>query len=333
MEKRITIKDLARMANVTAATVSMVLNGKTNISEATRRKVLALAQEHHYVPNIAARGLVKSRTHAIGIIMPDLVEPFNAAILRAISNSVMPSGYRLVLYDVFAAPNWEDTLYHRISYEGRVDGIIHKALEMAECDIKRLESLHVPMVVFENELSWVDCVAVDNEEGAYNATQYLINQGHKRIGLLGCEMAGQVINARVEGAKRALQESGLLFEAQHFYKTRAFSAQEGVEAADYFHSLPLKPTAIFVIAGDYVAYGFMSQIRKLRYKIPEDIALVGFDGLELFSFLYPQLTTVRQPLDKMADAAIELLLRRIETRDRPHEIRKFKTELIIRESA
>jgi LacI family transcriptional regulator len=333
MKHKVTIKDLARMANVTAATVSMVLNGKTNISAATRKKILALAEEHRYVPNLAARSLVKARTHSIGIIMPDLVEPFNATALRAISNSVIPTGYRLVLYDTLATTNWEEELYHRISSEGRVDGIIHKALEMSECDLKRLEALHVPMVVFENELSWVDCVAVDNEEGAYGATQYLINQGHRKIGLIGCKMARPVILPRLAGAKKALHESGLQFDAQHYYEASVFSAHEGTLAADYFHSLSDKPTAIFVIAGDYMACGFLARIRKLAYKIPEDFALVGYDGLELSSFLHPQLTTVRQPLEKMAEAAIAMLLQRIEHRDKPCEIRKFKTELIVRESA
>ncbi|MEK7727461.1 MAG: LacI family DNA-binding transcriptional regulator [candidate division KSB1 bacterium] len=333
MKPKVTIKDLARMANVTAATVSMVLNGKTNISAATRQKILALAEEHHYVANVAARGLVKARTHSIGIIMPELVEPFNATALRAISNSVIPTGYRLVLYDMFAMVNWEEEIYHRISSEGRVDGIIHKALEMAESDLKRLESLHVPMVVFENELSWVDCVAVDNEEGAYSATQYLLNQGHRKIGLVGCKMASQVINPRVRGAQKALQEAGLKLDEAHHYQATNFSAHEGTLAADYFHSLSNKPTAIFVIAGDYMACGLLARLRKLAYKIPEDFALVGYDGLELSSFLHPQLTTVRQPLEQMAEAAIAMLMQRIEQRDKPHEIRKFKTELLLRESA
>lgn len=332
MNKKVTIKDLARMANVTAATVSMVLNGKRNISTATRKKILALAEQHQYVPNLAARGLVKSRTHSIGIIMPDLAEPFNAATLRAISSSASPVGYRLVLYDVFASARSEHALYHRISQEGRVDGIIHKALEMSESDLKRLEALQVPMVVFENELSWVDCVAVDNEEGAYRATQHLVSRGHKQIGVVGCAMAASIISARVHGVKKALHDAGLEFNPQYNYTTKTFSAYEGTKAAEYFHGLPHKPTAIFVIAGDYAACGFLARIRKLHYHVPSDFALVGFDGLELSSFLYPQLTTVLQPLAEMADAAIDLLIQRIEKRDRPFQICKFKTELIVRES-
>jgi len=333
MQKKVTIKDLARMAKVTPATVSMVLNGKANISDSTRRRVLKLAEKHHYVPNVSARGLVKSRMNAIGIIMPDLVEPFNAATLRAISNSVIPIGYQLVLYDVFATSNWEDALYHRISQEGRVDGIIHKALEMPETGIKRFEALQVPMVVMENELSWVDCVAVDNEEGAFSAAQYLINQGHRKIGVVGCERAGKIIETRLRGVKTALAESGLELEPQHYFMTKSFSAQEGMIAADYFHSLTNKPTAIFVIAGDYVACGFLARIRKLAYDVPDDFALIGFDGLELTSYLHPQLTTVRQPIEKMAEAAITLLLQRLENKNKPYEIRRFKAELMIRESA
>jgi DNA-binding LacI/PurR family transcriptional regulator len=265
--------------------------------------------------------------------MPDLVEPFNAATLRAISNSLIPTGYQLVLYDVFATANWEDALYHRISREGRVDGIIHKALEMSEPDIKRFEALNVPMVVFENELSWVDCVAVDNEEGAFCATRYLINQGHQKIGVVGCELAGKVIAARLQGAQKALQLAGLKFEPQDYFETRSFSAQEGLAAADYYHHLPNKPTAIFIIAGDYVACGFLSRLRQLTYTVPDDFALIGFDGLELASYLYPQLTTVRQPIEKMAEAATKLLLARLENPAKACEIQCFKTELIIRESA
>jgi LacI family transcriptional regulator len=332
MHKKVTIKDLARLARVTPATVSMVLNGKANISEATRQRVLKLAEKYDYVPNVSARGLVKSRTNSIGIIMPDLVEPFNAVTLRAISNGVIPIGYHLVLYDVFAKSNREEALYHRISREGRVDGIIHKALEMSEADIKRFESLHVPMVVLENELSWVDCVAVDNEEGAFNAAEFLIRQGHRKIGVVGCNLACKIIEARLQGVKRALKESGLKFETLHYFQTKSFSPQEGMVAAEYFHSLSLKPTAIFVIAGDYVACGLLCRIRKLAYEIPGDFALIGFDGLELASYLHPQLTTVKQPVEKMAEAAIDLLLQRIGNQGKAREIRRFKTELIIRES-
>ena len=333
MHKKVTIKDLARMAKVTPATVSMVLNGKRNISETTRQRVLELAEKHHYVPNLAARGLVKSQTNAIGIIMPDLVEPFNAATLRAISNSIVPRGYQLVLYDVFATSHWDDALFHRISWEGRVDGIIHKALEMAESDLKRFEALRVPMVILENELSWVDCVAVDNEEAAFSATQYLINQGHKKIGVVGCERAGKIIAARLQGVKKALTESGLKFEPQHYFMTQSFSAQEGITAADFFHSLTNKPTAVFSIAGDYVACGCLARLHKLAYEVPEDFALIGFDGLEVASYLHPPLTTVRQPIEKMAEAALDLLLQRLAHHEKDHVIRRFKAELIIRESA
>ncbi len=172
-----------------------------------------------------------------------------------------------------------------------------------------------------------------NEEGAFSTTQYLINQGHKKIGVVGCELAGKVIAARLEGAKKALEEAGLKLEPQHYFVTKSFSAQEGMLAADYFHRLPNKPTAIFIIAGDYVACGFLARLRQLAYTVPDDFALIGFDGLELASFLYPQLTTVRQPVEKMAEAATKLLLERLENPTKACEIRCFKTELIIRDSA
>src|SRR5574341_633028 len=112
-----------------------------------------------------------------------------------------------------------------------------------------------------------------NEKGAFSTTQYLINQGHKKSRAVGCALAGKVIAARLEGAKKALEEAGLKLEPQHYFVTKSFSAQEGMLAADYFHRLPNKPTAIFIIASDYVACGFLARLRQLAYTVPDDFAL------------------------------------------------------------
>ncbi len=331
--KKVTIKDIAKMANVSAATVSMVLNDKNNISQATREKVKKIADEYNYIPNLSARGLVSSRTHVIGIIMADLVEPMNAATLRAISKEISNTDYKLLLYDAFHCTNWRDNFYHQISREGRVDGVIQKALDMSDKDRDLVKALKVPLVVFENDLSWVDCVGFYNNEGTYTAAKYLVNQGHKKIGLISCRLSPEVIETRVNVVKAALVDFGLEFNPKFVYQTEHFSAKEGILAADYFHSLSDKPTAIFAVAGDYICCGFLSQIKRLGYRVPDDFALMGFDDLEISSYLDPQLTTVRQPLKKMANAAIDLLVARIQDKERPFETRQFKSELIIRESA
>lgn len=331
--KRVTIKDIARMANVSAATVSMVLNGKTNISAATRERVMALAKQHNYVPNVSARGLVSARTGSIGIIIPDLVEPFNAATLRAISAGIWSADYKVVLYDTHDYTALSAAMYNQISHESRVDGIIHKALDLSDKDRSLVQGLRVPLVVFENELRWVDCVSVNNRDGAYSATKYLLNKGHKQIGVISCRLAQRVVRARMRGVRAALADAGLKLDPAAVYSTNAFTAREGLKAADYFHHLARKPSAIFSIAGDYVACGFLARSKKLGYRIPDDFAVVGFDDLEISEYLDPQLTTVRQPLEKMAAAARDLLIARILERGKPFEQRVFDTEFVIRESA
>ncbi len=320
------------MANVSTATVSMVLNGKKNISRATRDRVEKIAREQNYIPNAAARGLVGSSMNMLGIVMPDIAEPFNAAVLRAISKHIREkTSYKLVLYDMFTAQDWQNGFYDRFSTEG-VDGVIHKAVEMSDEELALVKKITAPMVILENELDWADCVTVRNYDGAYQATRYLANKGHKNIALISCERASKVIQARIKAFKRALEDSGLAFDEKYVFNTPIFNAKYGMEAADYFHGLSTKPTAVFSIAGDYVACGFMARIKKLAYKVPDDFAIIGYDNLEVCEYLDPQLTTVAQPLDEMAEAAIDLLLGRIKDRDRPFETREFRAELIIRDS-
>lgn len=332
--KKVTIKDLAKMADVSAATVSMVLNNKANISEATRRKIKELAAEHNYVPNVAARGLVSSKTNVIGVVIPNVEEPMNAATLRAITDEMSQTDYSLMLYDPVHAFLNETSFYNQISREGRIDGIIQRAVEMTESDRQFIEKLRIPVVVIENEFDWVDCIHINNIEGCYNATTYLVKQGHKKIGVISCEgPAKNVITDRLEGVKAALSDAGLSLDERHVYNTSMFKINQGLGAADYFHSLRDKPTAIFSIAGDWIAYGFMSRIKKLGYQIPGDFALIGFDDLEISSYSDPSLTTLRQPLQKMAKGAIDLLIARLQDPDKPFEIKRFDAEFILRESA
>lgn len=330
--KKVTIKDLARMANVSAATVSMVLNGKNSISQPTRDKILALAREYNYVPNVSARSLVSSRTDTIGILIPDLAEPFNAYTLRAISRKVSATPYKLILYDAHENPDSKHNVFRLINHEGRVDGLVHKAIDISPEDRQLMEALRIPVVIFENDLDWVDCVSVDNFKGTYEATRFLIARGYEEIGVISCKCAPGLTRLREDGVRQALLDAGLSFSPNFVYRTEAFKASEGEKAAEYFHALPKKPSAIFSIAGDYMACGFLAQIKRLGYRIPEDFALIGFDDLEYTTFVEPRLTTVRQPLSRMAGAAIDLLIARIQNRNRPFESVKFDTELVIRES-
>jgi LacI family transcriptional regulator len=331
--KRITIKDIAKMANVTPATVSMVLNNKAKISAETRQKILDLVREYNYVPNLSARGLVHSKTNTIGVLISGLSEPINAATIKAVTRKISNTGYDIILYGAYKGEDWRSHLYHQLNSEGRLDGILHKAIDMTDDDREIVSRLNIPLVVFENDLDWIDCVSIDNNNSVKVATRYLLRKGHKKIGAISCSINKNLIDSRVLGVANTMQEHGLQMSPQHIYTGSTYSPQDGVKAADYFHSLADKPTAVFVVCGDYVAAGFLSRIKMLGYKVPDDFAIIGFDDLWFASLLEPQLTTIRQPLDDMVDAAIDMLIARIQNNDKPVEKRKFELEFILRQSA
>ncbi|RQV95385.1 LacI family transcriptional regulator [bacterium] len=334
MEK-VTINDIAKVANVTAATVSMALNNHPRISDATKRKIRALAKELHYVPNASARSLASAKTHTIGLIISDMAEPINASTVRAILKKIQQTHYKFVLYESYENPDWDwsKDLYHQVSREKRVDGIIHKAFNLREQDSAIVDSLVVPMVVIENALSWVDCVDIENKEASRLTVNYLLKKGHRKIGVVVCNSPSKVLKIRLKSVTDTLKDAGLSLDPQHIFQELLFSPENGARAADYFHDLIDKPTAIFVIAGDYVAAGLMSRLIELGYQIPGDFAVVGFDDLWFASYLNPKLTSIRQPLEDMAEAAVDMLIARIKNPEKPVEMKKFKLNLIIRQSA
>jgi len=334
MEK-VTINDIAKIANVTAATVSMALNDNPRISQATKDKIKEIAKSLRYVPNASARSLASAKTNTIGLIISNMGEPINAATVRAILRKIQETDYKFVLYESYDNPDWDwhKDLYHQLSREKRVDGIIHKAFNLSERDHDVVKSLRLPMVVFENDLSWIDCVDIDNYDATKMAVKYLINKGHKNIGVVVCNSPSNVLKIRLKSVSDSLEEAGLELKPEHEFHEELFTPENGAKAADHFHRLSEKPTAVFVIAGDYVASGFMSRLNELGYSIPEDMVLIGFDDLWFASYMNPKLTTVRQPLDAMASAAVELLISRIQNPEKKVELKKFKLELVIRQSA
>jgi len=333
MEK-VTINDIARVAGVTAATVSMALNDHPRISQATKKKIRAIARELRYVPNASARSLASAKTQTIGLIISDMAEPINAATVKAILEKIRQTHYKFVLYESYENPNWDwsKDLYHQISRERRVDGIIHKAFNLGEEDAASAKGFPVPLVVFENALSWVDCVDIENREAARMATRYLLKKGHTRIGVVVCDSPSDVLRMRLESVSETLEAAGLGLDPKHVFQAAHFTPENGARGGDYFHQLPDKPTAVFVIAGDYVASGLMSRLIELGYRIPEEIAVIGFDDLWFASYLNPRLTSIRQPLDDMAGAAVDLLIERIRNPEKPFEKKTFGLELMIRES-
>ena len=323
-----TISDVADRAGVSPSTVSRVLNGRPGISEGTRLKVLQAAKELGYYPAMAGRGLALGRTENLGFITHhrQTLGPgsFYGEILAGVDKEARAHGFHVL----FSTDITEKL--PAMAKEQRVDGLI-----LAGCDIPgdlivALKAHEVPLVLVDNHLDKVDSVFTDNVGGAREAVTHLIRLGHKRIGFV-CEWFGDLSFAeRFEGYKLALQEHGLPFSED--LTAEGLPRQEG---SGYIAMTKLlernTPSAVFA-ANDTTAAEAIRAIKERGLRVPEDIAVVGFDDGSLASHTEPPLTTMRVFREQMGVMAGRRLLELIRDPDQPPIHTKLATQLIIRGS-
>lgn len=330
---KITIKDIARMAEVSTATVSKVVNNKDkNISDATRQKVLRIIKEHNYVPNRVASSMITKKTHSIGLVIPDITNPFFPEIARGVEDVANKFGYHVILC------NSDNDISKEISYiemlqEKMVDGIILTASSRRVADSLDLRKLSVPLITVDRDIEEVKVkgkVIVDNVSGAYEAVCYMFNKGYKRVlHLAGPLTSGPSID-RYEGYKKAHRdmEKELLDE---LFIEGFYTSEWGYEGIIQILKKGIKFDSIFC-GNDLIAMGAMKALREHDYKIPKDVGIVGFDDIYMATMIEPQLTTVHQPNYKMGSKAAQLLIDFIEGRTVVNKVEVLKTKLIIRES-
>ncbi len=326
-----TIHDVAKKAGVSPSTVSRVLNDKPGISEATRARVLQAARELGYIPDMSARGLAARRTMNLGF----LVHPrhtlgphsFYGEVLAGVDQEARKHGYHLV----FAAEG--DRPVPNMVQQNRVDGLI-----LAGCDIPRetivnLRLQGVPLVLVDNHLERVNSIIIDNEGGAYEATAHLIRLGHRRIAFL-CEWLGDLsFRERFEGYRRALADHGIPFDERLVAEGLPRQPRTGYVAAQRLLDQvgDALPTAV-VAANDLVAAETLRLLRERGLRVPEDVAVVGFDDGEVARHTVPPLTTVRVYRRELGALAVRRLLDLLEDPEQPPTHVRVFTKLIVRES-
>lgn len=336
----ITIKEVAERAEVSITTVSHVINKTRFVSDELSQRVFTAMRELDYQPNILARSLRSGRTKTIGLVIPDISNLFFAEISRKIEDKGFEFGYNVILCNTD-----EDILkeqrYINVLISKQVDGIIFFSTGGSSGITRNLIESNLPLVVADRETLDIDAdvVLIDNEKGGYDATKYLISLNHKRIACISGPSPITPSAQRVEGYKRALQEANIPFD-KSLLRTSNFKFEGGEEEMLKLMNLPVPPTAVFV-CNDMMALGAILAIRKVGKKVPDEISIVGFDNTPLSNFICPPLTTVSQPIKKMADLIVELLIEKIrikENRKREKELIPeygkyiLDTELIIRES-
>ncbi|MCX7795495.1 MAG: LacI family transcriptional regulator [bacterium] len=330
-----TIYDVAKKAGVSAMTVSRVINGKKDVKPETRDKVLKAIEELGYVPNSLARSFVLQKTKTIGLVITDITNPFFTTLARGVEDTAMKNQFSVIFCNTDEDPE-KEVLYLELLARKRVDGVILASASGKRTPLKSILLRNIPIVLIDREvdgLEDLDIVKGDSVYGAYLLTKHLVDLGHRRIGIIVGSKHISTAEDRVEGYKKALIEIGIDIDDK-LIKFARYSKEDGYIATKDLLNLENPPTAIFG-GNNFIAVGAMMAIRDCGLRVPEDIALVSFDDIESLSQVYPFFTVVTQPAYSMGVIAAELLIRRIEDKDRVRERRKviLQPDLIIRESA
>jgi LacI family transcriptional regulator len=301
-----TIKDIAREAGVAPSVVSRALNNKYGVKEATKKLIQTIAREMDYYPNTAARSLVTRKTGTIGIMMADISEPYYSQIIKGMEYASSRTGYTLLFSNSYESVERNRVLQKMIFAE-RVDGLVIVGSNIQEKNfVLTLLEQEIPFVLIERNFSdpRVNCIWVDNTQGAYLATKYLIEKGHRKIAHIAGNLYFQVALDRIEGYKKALREAGIGF-SEELVTSGNFVSRDAYEAMK--EQLRHNCTAVFA-ASDTMAYGALKAIAEAGLSVPKDIAVIGFDDLEFSALTNPPLTTIRQPRYEMGKQSLEILI-------------------------
>lgn len=328
---KITIMDVAQESGVSYSTVSRVLNGFEHVKESTRQRVLEAAEQLGYVANLQARSLAGGRSQIIGLLVPTLDNGYISEIIRGIDEELARSGYDLMLYTTHRH-HGKESRYVKAIANGLTDGLILLVPMIPDAYLNELRQQNFPYVLIDQSETTGSSPIVDatNWQGAYDATKYLIELGHRDIGFITGLKALNSSGDRLEGYKAALNDFDIPFRLE-LIAEGDFFRESGQEATQVLLDRPIKPTAIFA-SNDLMAFGVMEAVRERGLSIPEDISVIGFDDIAHTLVTHPKLTTVHQPLDQMGRIAVQLLLEHIAEPERPSRRVTLATRLVIRDS-
>ena len=334
----VNIRDIAKAANVSVSTVSKALNGYLDINKETRRRVMKIVVDMDYLPNIMASSLITKRTNTIGIFFGDKINsgfdhPFFNDLINSIKDVAGEEGYDIL---IFANRKKETNSYKTICYERGVDGVILILTGKKRTDKKIYElsesipTVHIDSFIYKKNS--VNFVESDNEVAAIEATEHLIKLGHKKILKLAGDKVANATYERIRGYKKILKKYNLPVEEQ-LIQYGEFSKEKAKEVTREFFRKKRDVTAIFA-SSDMMAFGAIDALKELGYRVPEDIAVVGFDDIEMAKLYKPALTTIHQQGYKMGEEAAKMLISIIrdeKNHGAPRNIR-IPARLIVRES-
>lgn len=333
---KVNIRVIAKKADVSIATVSRVLRNYPGVREKTRKKVLKVASGLNYEINAIARNLKQEKTNTIGIIVGNVLSQFYSTIAKAVEDVAQKNGYNLILCNSDYSPE-KELRYLKILKSNRVDGLILIPTGKNAAYIKNLIESGMNIVLLDRLVKGVECDSVmsDNEKGAYDAVAHLIGQGFKKIAIIDGFLYSTTGLERFNGYIRAIKEVGIQKDA-NLIKIGNFKKRSGIELTKELLKGPVKPDAIFVTNLD-MTLGALIALKEMNIKIPDQIALVGFDDSDWANISSPPITTVSQPIYSLGVNATEMLIKKINGENIGLENKALKltlnTELIVRQSS
>jgi LacI family transcriptional regulator len=330
-----TIKDIAKAAGVSITTVSRALNGYPDVSEKTRQKIIDIAKQLNYSPNTLARGLVMNKSKTIGLLVSGLTrestkDNFTFEVLAGVNQYVSEVDYDMVLFSTTSTKQREKT-YTQLCRERRVDGAILQGIRSDDPYLQEVVESDIPCVLIDIpiESETVGYVTTDNVLGAKKAVQHLVSLGHERIAMINGYRYAFVSEQRLKGFKEALLEAGLSIR-EEWIVDGAF--REDIAEREALRLLTVYPDiTAFFCASDLMALGVMKAIKQLGKRIPDDVAVIGYDDIILASYATPSLSTIAQNKFAMGYEAAKLLIHMLEGKATSH-VKILETELKIRES-
>ena len=310
----VTIKDIARRVGVSIATVSMVINNKdSRISESTRQKINEAVKEMNYHPNIAARSLMTSETKTVGLIIPDVSNPFFADFAKNLESRLSQYQYSLFLCNSNNSMQKEENYLLEL-INRNIDALVISSVNIEKLsETKLFRQVKIPILLFDRELdsSNISTISIDNCHGGYLAAQELVRNRHTDICCVSGSLQLNNIRARFEGFRRYLEESGLSFDNASLFEG-GLTVEHGYDSAKKIAEIRKTKscTAVFC-TNDLIAVGVYKAFREEGIRIPEDVSVIGFDDIEFAGYLSPPLTTIAQPVRELGNRSADIVVRLI----------------------
>ena len=329
---RSTIRDVARRAKVSVATVSRVLNSPSRVKLNTREKVLKAMEQCHYVYNALAGSLSARKTTMLGVVIPTITNPIFATVTKGIQDYASRNGYSILLGNTDYNEANELQLIN-LFQEKRIDGVIFNGPWRSAPLILRMKSMNLPFVITWEKVKdkEVNFVAFDNFRSAYGSIEYLIGLGHRRIGMIAGKFSiSERALLRWKAYRQCLGDHDLAYDPQLVLE-KGYSFSEGKEAMAHLLDLPSRPSAVFC-GNDILAIGAIVEAKERGLKIPKELSVAGFDDMEISAFYDPPLTTVAVPAYEMGRMAAKILIESLHGESQGPQQYVLETRLIVRGS-